>query len=277
MTGPFAKKVGDFNTENPAGRNLCFGVREFPMAAISNGIALHGGLIPFDATFLVFSDYARPALRLGAIQKTRVIHEFTHDSFYLGEDGPTHQPIEHLMSLRTIPDFYVMRPADAYETEVLLRKALQLGQPSAICLTRQKLAMLPITQQQVENAARGAYVVLDDANAEYLLIATGSEVNLALKVAAQLPGQCRVVSMPCWEFFAEQTSDYQEQILPKRFVKRISLEAGTTFGWHKYTGTHGLTIGIDHFGDSAPMEQLEKEYGFTPAAVIERIRQHRFT
>lgn len=276
MTGPFAKKVGDFTGENPAGRNLCFGVREFPMAAISNGIALHGGLIPFDATFLVFSDYARPALRLGAIQKIRVIHEFTHDSFYLGEDGPTHQPIEHVMSLRAIPDFYVMRPGDAYETEVLMRKAIHLKHPSAICLTRQKLNMLPVTQQQVENAARGAYVVLDDANAEYLLMASGSEVNLALKVAAQLPGKCRVVSMPCWELFAEQTPEYREQVLPAKMTKRISIEAGTTFGWQKFTGFNGLNIGVDHFGDSAPMEDLEKAYGFTPAAIVEKLRQHRF-
>ncbi len=277
MTGPFAKLVGDFTADAPQGRNLCFGVREFPMAAICNGIALHGGLIPFDATFLVFSDYARPALRLGAIQKIRVIHEFTHDSFYLGEDGPTHQPIEHLMSLRTIPDFYVMRPADAYETEVLMRKALHLSFPAAICLTRQKLNMLPVSQQQCEDAARGAYVVHDNAEARYLLIATGSEVNLALKVAAILAGQCRVVSMPCWKLFAEQTADYQEQVLPARMRQRISIEAGTTFGWHKFTGTHGLNIGIDHFGDSAPMEALEKEYGFTPEAVVAKIQQHRFT
>ena len=274
MTEAFAKKVGDFNREHPEGRNLVFGVREFAMSAICNGMALYGGVIPFDATFLSFADYSRPALRLGAIQKVRVIHEFTHDSFHLGEDGPTHQPVEHLMSLRLIPDFYLMRPGDAYETQVLMEVALNLRQPSAICLSRQKLPILPHSETAAKDAARGAYIVKDHAKPEVIILATGGEVGLALKAAEKMSSVAiRVVSMPCWELFEEQETSYRENILPSDCLKRVSIEAGSTLGWQKYTGLQGLNIGLDHYGDSAPAEALEVKYGFTVAAVVEKIQR----
>jgi transketolase len=280
MTGAFAKKVGDFEPSNRKGRNLNFGVREFPMSALTNGMALHGGVIPFDATFLSFADYSRGALRLGAIQKVRVIHEFTHDSFYVGEDGPTHQPIEHVMGLRVIPDLYVMRPADPVETEVLMRKAVAMSLPSALCLTRQKVPYLPLAAEQVGNAAKGAYIVKETkpgSKPSLILIATGSEVSLALEVAEKLSSDAvRVVSMPCWELFEEQNSEYKESVLPKAVSKRVSIEAGTTLGWAKYTGLSGLCIGIDHFGASAPAEILAKEYGFTTDSIVGRIAKHSF-
>lgn len=277
MTGAFAKKVGDFLKDSANGRNLVFGVREFPMSAICNGIALHGGLIPFDATFLTFSDYSRAALRLGAIQKVRVIHEFSHDSFHLGEDGPTHQPVEHVMSLRTIPDFYVMRPADAAETEAMCRTALHLQAPTAICLTRQKVPPLPAEANTATMAQKGAYVVLDAKDPEYVIMATGSEVALALEVAKGLNGAARVISMPCWELFMDQDESYRNQVLAPQVGKRISIEAGVTLGWQKFTGTHGLNIGIDHFGDSAPAGDLAETYGFTAAHILKTIAEHRFS
>ncbi len=279
MTGPFAKKVGDFSKANPRGRNLAFGVREFPMSAIANGISLHGGLIPFDATFLTFSDYSRPALRLAAIQQCRVIHEFTHDSFYLGEDGPTHQPIEHVMTLRAIPDFYLMRPADAIETQIMMQEALKLHAPSAICLSRQKLPILPLSEAKAEEARKGAYVVKDVANFNMMILATGSEVSLGLDAAGILEQEnpalkIRVVSMPCWEIFAKQPKAWRDSVIPPACKRRVSIEAGVTLGWQKYTGgaDDGLCIGIDHFGASAPAEHLAEEYGFTPAKIATQIK-----
>lgn len=276
MTGAFAKAVGDFTAKTPINRNIAFGVREFPMSAIANGLALFGGIIPFDATFLTFSDYSRPALRLGALQRARVIHEFTHDSFYLGEDGPTHQAVEHVMSLRLIPNFYVMRPADANETEVMMRAALKLKTNSAICLSRQKLPLLPVPLTTVQQAAKGAYVVHDHPKPEMLIMATGSEVSLAVEAARKIGGAIRVISMPCWELFDEQPRAYREEVMPSHVTKRVSIEAGVTTGWQKYTYAQGLNIGLDRFGDSAPAEELAKEYGFTVDAVVERIRQHTF-
>ena len=284
MTGAFAKAVGDFDGKNLAGRNLNFGVREFPMSALCNGMALHGGLIPFDATFLSFADYSRGALRLGALQRARVIHEFTHDSFYLGEDGPTHQPVEQVMGLRVIPDLYVMRPADPVETEVLMAKALAMPRPSALCLTRQAVPYLELPRSQVNLAAKGAYVVHGgDAPPDLLIVATGSEVSLALAAAARLEAdglggqtrpKVRVVSMPCWELFEQQDRSYRDQVLPPSVAKRVSIEAGVTLGWAKWVGADGLTVGLDHFGASAPAEVLAEEYGFTPAKIYERIRAH---
>lgn len=277
MTGPFAKVVGDFTGENRKGRNINFGVREFPMSALCNGIALHGGLIPFDATFLSFADYSRGALRLGAIQKVRVIHEFTHDSFHLGEDGPTHQPIEQVMGLRIIPDLYVMRPADARETEVMMRKALEMHLPSALCLTRQKLPVLKVPDNILNMAAKGAYVLKDAKDPELLLLATGSEVPLALAVAEKLADKrVRVISMPCWELFREQPQSYRDEVLPPAVRRRVSIEAGTTLGWERWVGDTGLTIGIDHYGASAPASVLAKEYGFTADSILQRIAKHRF-
>jgi transketolase len=273
MTGAFAKAVGDFSKENPKGRNLAFGVREFPMSAIANGMALHGGIIPFDATFLSFADYSRPALRLGAIQKVRVIHEFTHDSFYLGEDGPTHQPVEHVMSLRLIPHFYVMRPADGPETEIMMEEALKLQAPSAICLSRQKLPTLPMDAQQKQDAQKGAWVVKDASQPDIVIYATGSEVSLAIEASSRLTNlKCKVVSIPCWELALQQSPSWQERVFSKSCKKRVSIEAGSTLGWQKFTGEFGLNIGLDDFGQSAPMEALAEEYGFTPDKVVQRIQ-----
>lgn len=275
MTGAFAKLVGDFQRNSPASRNLAFGVREFPMSAICNGMALHGGIVPFDATFLSFADYSRPALRLGAIQKVRVIHEFTHDSFYLGEDGPTHQPIEHVMSLRGMPDFLVMRPADALETQVMMKTALQESRPSAICLSRQKLPVLDIDEKTIALAAKGAYEVTNVENPDIIILATGSEVNLARQAAKLLSDiNIRVVSMPCWELFDEQTQEYKDKLLPRSVQNRVSIEAGITLGWQKHVGTDGLSIGVDSYGHSAPAAELEKLYGFTPEQVSEKIKEY---
>ncbi|MBP9706869.1 MAG: transketolase [Oligoflexales bacterium] len=277
MTEWYAKKVGDYTAENPGGRNIVFGVREFPMSAICNGMALYGGLLPFDATFLVFSDYARAAVRLGALQKAVVIHEYSHDSFYLGEDGPTHQPIEHLMSLRLIPDLLVMRPADANETAVLMHVAALSDKPSAICLSRQKMQTLNLNEQQKADIGKGAYVVLDKDNADLLILATGSEVELALAVAAQIKDfRIRVVSMPCWELFEAQAKSYRHLVLPEKIKNRVSIEAGSTLGWQKYTGSDGLNIGIDHFGASAKAEDLAKNFGFTVEAICQKIKKHDF-
>ncbi len=270
----FVSKVKDFSRNNRLGRNIVYGVREFPMSAINNGIALHGGFIPFDATFLVFSDYARPALRLGALQRAQVIHEYTHDSFYLGEDGPTHQPIEHLMSLRLMPDLYVMRPADALETEVLLRHALSLSLPSCFALTRQNLPHLPASREELENAKRGAWIVRGkEKKCDMIIFASGSEVSLALAVADVFANQMsvRVVSIPCWELFFEQGKDYIKSILEPSCAHRVSIEAGSTLGWERFVGMDGLCIGIDSFGESAPAEDLAKLFGFTAEAVVTKV------
>ncbi len=272
----FAHLVGDFSSEQGKNRNIAFGVREFPMSAICNGLALHGGMIPFDATFLSFADYSRPALRLGAIQRVRVIHEFTHDSFHLGEDGPTHQPVEHVMSLRLIPNFYVMRPADAYETQTMMEVALNLQTaPSAICLSRQKLPLLPVSSEVLAHARFGAYAVVDAEQPDVIILASGAEVSLALDALKLLDGvKAKVVSMPCWELFQEQPKSYQDKVLSPKCSKRVSIEAGSTLGWQKYTGSEGLNIGLDHYGDSAPAPDLAKEYGFTPEQVASRIKHY---
>jgi len=277
-TGNFAANYGDFLKDNRSGRNFAFGVREFPMAVIMNGIALHGGLIPFGGTFLVFSDYERPALRLAAIQHLQVIHEFTHDSFYVGEDGPTHQPIEHAMALRAIPNFHVLRPADAQETAACFQLALQTKKtPSALLLTRQGV---PVSALQIDaivaGVQKGGYIVKDSAeHPELIFLATGSEVSLALEVADLMNDKrIRVVSMPCLEIYDQQSAEYKSQIIPERGCMKISIEAGITHGWEKYIGTNGLAIGIDHFGASAPYKDLAKEFGFTAAKVEKKIRDH---
>ncbi|MCX6127645.1 MAG: transketolase, partial [Proteobacteria bacterium] len=276
MTEAFVKRVGDFHWNKASNRNIAFGVREFPMSAICNGLALHGGMIPFDATFLSFADYSRPALRLGAIQRVRVIHEFTHDSFHLGEDGPTHQPVEHLMSLRLIPNFYVMRPADAFETQIMMEVALNLSRaPSAICLSRQKLPILPISSQTLAQARFGAYAVAEHENPELVIFASGAEVSLALDAAKLLTGiRLKIVSMPCWELFDEQPKSYRDKVLSLNCRNRVSIEAGSTLGWQKFTGSDGLNIGIDHYGDSAPAEDLVREYGFTAEKLTARIKSY---
>jgi len=276
-TGNFANAYGDFTKEDRSGRNLAFGVREFPMAAAMNGMALHGGVIPFGGTFLVFADYERPALRLAAIQHCRVIHEFTHDSFWVGEDGPTHQPIEHAMALRAIPNFNVFRPADAKETAACFRLAMdQKETPSALLLTRQGVKVLDQSMDEtLDGVSKGAYAVLDCENPELVFLATGSEVGLAMDVATSMTDKnIRVVSMPCWEIFETQSDEYKKSLIPDRGAMKISMEAGITLGWSKYAGPNGLSIGINHFGASAPGKDLAEEFGFTADQVEQKIRNH---
>ena len=276
-TGNFAKTYGDFSKDNRSGRNLAFGVREFPMAAAMNGIALHGGLIPFGGTFLVFADYERPALRLAAIQNCRVLHEFTHDSFWVGEDGPTHQPIEHAMSLRAIPNLNVFRPADAKETAACFKMSIeQKKSPNALLLTRQGVKVLDQSMEKtVEGVSKGAYDVTNCDNPDLILLATGSEVGLAMEVVELMQDKkIRVVSMPCWEIFEKQSENYKNSLIPKRGSMKISIEAGITMGWDKYIGSNGLSIGLDHYGASAPGKDLAEEFGFTATKVEAKIREH---
>jgi transketolase len=264
--------------DNYAGRYIYYGIREFGMAAAMNGMALHGGVIPYGGTFLVFTDYARPAIRLSALQKARVIYVMTHDSIGLGEDGPTHQPIEHLQSLRAMPQIEVFRPADAVETAECWALALQSDTPSILALTRQNL--IPARKEAAEEnlSARGAYRLKAAQNPrKVILIATGSEVEVALGAAQQLEQQgvgTDVVSMPCTERFDAQPADYREDILPdvsNREVLRVSIEAGATFGWERYTGLHGLRIGIDRFGVSAPAKDAYDYFGLTPDKIAARV------
>ena len=276
-TGNFASTYGDFSKDNRLGRNLAFGVREFPMAAAMNGIALHGGLIPFGGTFLVFADYERPALTLGAIQNCRVIHEFTHDSFWVGEDGPTHQPIEHAMALRAIPNLNVFRPADAQETTACFKMSIeQKSSPNALLLTRQGVKVLDQSMEKtIDGVSKGAYEVTNCDNPELILLATGSEVGLAMEVSQLMQDKkVRVVSMPCWEIYEKQPEDYKSLLIPKRGAMKVSIEAGITMGWDKYIGSNGLSIGLDHYGASAPGKDLAEEFGFTATKVEAKIREH---
>ncbi|NOX84923.1 MAG: transketolase [Chlorobi bacterium] len=278
-TADFAKRAKDFTKDHRKGRNLPFGVREFPMGAILNGMALHGGIIPFGATFLVFSDYEKAAMRLTALQNLRVLHIFTHDSFYVGEDGPTHQPIEHIAALRIIPGLLVFRPADANETAEAYKFALnEKERPSALVLTRQNVPVIDRSAYpSAGNVKKGAYILSGDENItpDIILIATGSEVHLALDVAKLLKGyEVRVVSMPSRELFEEQPEEYRRKVIPPEVKKRVTIEAGTTYGWEKYAGPEGLTYGLDHFGASAPAEVLKDVFGFTPEKLLEKIKCH---
>ena len=254
------------------GNYLHFGVREFAMAAISNGLSLHGGFIPYVGTFLVFSDYARNALRMAALIETQNIFVFTHDSIGLGEDGPTHQPIEHVASLRAMPNMHVWRPCDAVETAVAWRGALEKKTgPTSLILTRQALPHVPRTADQIDAVARGGYILLDsDGEPELILIATGSEVGLAMAAARQLQGnerRVRVVSMPCTEIFDEQSESYRNHVLPAGDARRLAIEAGVADSWWRYVHGRGDVIGIARFGQSAPAAALFKEYGYTEQAV----------
>ncbi len=266
------KVTTPFGADTYGGRYLYYGIREFGMAAAMNGMALHGGVIPYGGTFLVFSDYCRNAIRMSAIQKRRVIYVLTHDSIGLGEDGPTHQPVEHVMSLRAIPDLLVFRPADALETAECWALSLKESKrPSVLALTRQNL---PALRSDTENkSARGAYrLKSSEAARKVVLLATGSEVTLAIDTAKALEAQgigADVVSMPCWELFDEQDAVYRADLLPADALK-VSVEAGITLGWQKYVGD-GLTIGLDRFGASAPAEQLFEYFGFTADAIVKKI------
>jgi len=270
------KKYLFFQQETPDGRNLHFGVREHGMGGILNGMALYGGLRVYGGTFMVFSDYMRPAVRLAALMQVPVVYVWTHDSFYVGEDGPTHQPVEHLLALRAIPGLTVIRPADANETAAAWKVALELRRPVALALTRQKLPVLEETQEKAaEGVARGAYILRDapQARIDLLLIATGSEVALALEAQRLLAEQqisARVVSMPSWELFDAQPFFYRLNVLPPTTSRRLAIEAGVTLGWERYVGAHGAVIGIDHFGASAPAQTLQEKFGFTAASVVER-------
>ncbi|ALG61206.1 MULTISPECIES: transketolase [Citromicrobium] len=268
-----------FSADDRSGRYVYYGIREFGMSAAMNGMALHGGVIPYGGTFLVFSDYCRPAIRLSALQEARVIYVMTHDSIGLGEDGPTHQPVEHLQSLRVIPNLLVMRPGDAVETAECWEIALQQKKrPTVLALSRQGLAQFRNEEAEENRSARGAYRVKDaEADRRVILIATGSEVGLAMECAKDLEARgigADVVSMPCAELFDEQSPAYRDNILPNvgpEEILRVSIEAGTTFGWERYTMANGLRIGIDSFGTSAPAEDAFEKFGFTSEAIIRKV------
>jgi transketolase len=272
-----AKKIegADHGGASRAGRNIHFGVREHAMGAIVNGMAAHGGFIPYGSTFLIFSDYMRPAIRLAALQKLHALHVFTHDSIALGEDGPTHQPIEQLVSLRAIPGLTVIRPADANETAVAWRVALEMrDRPVLLVLTRQDLPTLDRSKHaSADGLAKGAYVIGDaeDQRPELILIASGSEVAL-ITAAADTLGQAgvkvRCVSMPSWDLFDAQPQAYRDEVLPPSVTKRLAVEAGATLGWERYVGQAGAVVGIDHFGASAPAKVLLKEFGFSADNVV---------
>jgi transketolase len=258
-------------------RNIHFGVREFGMTAVLNGMALHGGLIPYGGTFLIFSDYMRPAIRLASLMKQHVIYVLTHDSIGLGEDGPTHQPIEHLASMRAMPNLTVLRPADANETAEAWKFAVKSNRgPTVLALTRQSL---PTLDRSVFGPAellhRGAYVLKDvDGTPDALILANGSEIKLALEAAETLAGDgiaARVISMPSWELFDDQPQEYRDKVLPENVTTRVAIEAGATQGWHKYVGMNGKVIGLDHFGASAPINDLFTNFGITAESVVKAV------
>ncbi|MCB2202532.1 transketolase [bacterium] len=265
----------DFQPDTPEGRNMHFGVREHGMGGVVNGMSVHGGLIPYGGTFLVFSDYMRGSIRLSALSEYKSIWVFTHDSIGVGEDGPTHQPIEHLASLRIIPDLVTIRPADANETAQAWRFAIENDGPTALILSRQNLPTIDReTYTEAEGLLKGAYVLADmgEGDPEMILMASGSEVGLVLNAAGQLAAEgvnVRVVSFPSWELFIAQPQSYQDEVLPPEVKKRLSVEAGVSFGWSRWVGDNGKIIGIDKFGASAPGDTVMEEYGFTVAHVVE--------
>ncbi len=282
-TGTAPRDLAMFRPGEP-GRNIAWGVREHAMGSALNGMALHGGIRPYGGTFLIFSDYMRPAIRLAALMHQPVIYIFTHDSIGLGEDGPTHQPIEHLASLRAIPNLVVIRPADAAETAQAWRVALERHDgPTALILTRQKLPAPDRSALSSEaGLRRGAYVLFEPPAGppEAIVMASGSEVSIALDAAEQLTAgqdgpaiRTRVVSFPSWELFRNASRDYRDEVLSPRVRARVAIEAGATQGWHEWVTDSGAVIGIDRFGASAPGERLFREYGLTAAAVMTRVRQ----
>lgn len=260
---------------HPGGNYLHYGVREFAMSAISNGLALHGGFIPYNGTFLVFSDYARNAVRLAALMKQRVIFLYSHDSIALGEDGPTHQPIEQINSLRIIPGLTVWRPSDAIETLVAWQQALQQNGPSCLLLTRQAVPTLPRDKTVLASIQRGGYILFEPPTPpQALIIATGSEVSLALQAAQQVTDEglpVRVVSMPSAERFAEQKQSYQDKVLPPHLTRRLVVEAGCRHFWYRYVGPEGKVLGIDRFGESAPGEVVLQAFGFTVKHIMQTL------
>jgi transketolase len=264
---------------NPYGRTLHFGIREHTMGAICNGIALHGGTRPYGGTFLVFSDYMRPAVRLAALMGTGVTFVWTHDSIGLGEDGPTHQPVEHLWALRAIPGFAVVRPGDANETAVAWRTIIERNKPAGLCLTRQNIPVFDRSGDlaSAENTARGGYVLAEagGGSPDVIIIATGSEVQIAMAARDRLQAEgtaTRVVSMPCVEWFREQDEEYRRRVLPPDVRARVSIEAGVAQGWHEFTGDGGECVSLEHFGASASYQDLYREFGFTEERVADAAR-----
>ena len=267
-----------FSPENPKGRYIRYGVREHGMAAIMNGMALHGGVLPYSGTFFVFSDYMRPAMRMSALMEQQVVYVLTHDSIGLGEDGPTHQPEAHLWAYRTIPNMTVIRPMDANETAEAWKSALKNKKgPTCLVLTRQNLPVYDragLGWAKSEEAQKGGYVLCEDKDFEAIIIATGSEVEVAVEAKAKLNEQgvkVRIVSMPSTNIFDEQPQEYKESVLPKNILKRVAVEAGVTLGWYKYVGLEGRVIGLDRFGASAPYKTLYKEFGITTDAIVEAV------
>lgn len=271
------KGGGDFDAENPTGRNIWFGVREFAMGTALNGMALHGGLNVFGGTFFVFSDYVRPAIRLAALMGLPVTYVFTHDSVAVGEDGPTHEPVEHLASLRAMPNLSVLRPADANETKAAWKLAVTAkGHPTLLVLSRQDLPVLEHSGELADSGVeKGAYVVSPAENPQALLLATGSEVSLAVAAQKQLAEEgisVSVVSMPSWDRFEKQDKAYKQSVIPTTVKKRLAIEMGTSFGWERYTGDEGDILSIDRFGASAPGDRIMKEFGFTPENVVAKVK-----
>ena len=277
VTAGFANLVKDFSKGQHTGRNFAYGVREFPMGAINNGIAQHGGLKVFGASFFVFSDYERPAIRMRALQELPVISEYTHDSIFVGEDGPTHQPIEHLMASRSIPNLLVLRPCDANEAVVASRLAFeQTKLPSLVLLTRQGLPVLDRNEYPSEEEfRRGAYIISDFSEGlnDISIFASGSEVSLALEVKEELKNEfnIRVVNFGCWELFDQQPEQYRHSIIHDSSFK-VSIEAGITDGWQKYTGNKALNIGIDRFGESAPGKEVAESLGLSVSSIVKKIK-----
>jgi transketolase len=267
----------------PAARNVRFGVREHGMGAIVNGLAVHGGIIkPYSATFFTFSDYMRPAVRIGCLMGINPIYVFTHDSIGLGEDGPTHQPVEHLIAMRAIPDLHVIRPADANETAAAWHVAMQLDKPTALVFSRQDLPVLTGEEAGGLEAirggvARGGYILANcEGTPEVILLGTGSEVHIAFEAYKLLTAEglkVRLVSLPCWELFDKQDANYHEAVLPAAVTARVSIEAGVTLGWERYIGQTGIAIGVNRFGASAPYQRIYQEYGLTPEKVVEAARK----
>ncbi|MDO4928708.1 MAG: transketolase [Corynebacterium sp.] len=272
--GPVAISTDTWSAE-PGGRNLHFGIREHAMGSIMNGVSLHGGTRIYGGTFLIFSDYMRPAVRLAALMETDAYYVWTHDSIGLGEDGPTHQPVEQLASLRAIPGVSILRPADANETAAAWKAALEYkAGPKGLALTRQNVPVLEGTKEKAaEGVARGAYILVEasKANPDVILMATGSEVHLAVEAAAELEAAgtaTRVVSVPCLDWFEQQDAAYQEQVLPASVQARVSVEAGRALSWYRHLGSFGKAVSLEHFGASAPYEKLYEEFGITTAAVV---------
>ncbi len=277
-TKTLIKGAANTGPGHPAARNVRFGVREHAMGAIVNGLALHGGIVkPYTGTFLTFSDYMRPAVRLAALMHLPVVFVFTHDSIGLGEDGPTHQPVEHAAALRAIPGLTVIRPADAVETAAAWHTAMMLPGPVALLFTRQDLPVLADADRVRAGAARGGYVLDDcEGTPQVILIASGSEVHIARQAHAVLTAEgisARVVSLPSWELFEAQDAQYKESVLPASVTARVTIEAGVTQGWEKYAGCRGIALGINRFGASAPYEIIYRELGLTPEAVVQAAKR----